>query len=1276
MKVKLSILLAVLLMVSVFGAVIAASAAENDPEWLSDWTTNGTVSGNTVELAKETEATGTSQTLVSNETYTNFELVFDIVENQTTPFSGVEWHAFGIEVDFGAGNSARFAAGIVSEEAHSNTLYWGGGGASDNYIWFHASGYGIRANEVPVESTIYMPDSGKVKLKVEDGRLEVFIDRGLGNGFEYVPRGDSENFIREEFRTEGKITIKIVDSEGVATGTVKLENAEITSLDADYSEAEALRLDEIEEYKYTPESWTAFEAMGESIAEALATIQGPKLPATRQAELDAAVAEIENAVSVLEYKDGYNSFDSEVLDGWTTDGEISNGVVKLEGKTERIQTKYLYTDFELIFNITANNTVQFSGHAWQSFGIQINFGEIGNHVRLAAGIIPNRDANIAYWGGGDASNNYIWFHASGYGVRANGVDIESQAYFPDRGTVKIVVQSGKLEIFIDKGLGNGFEYIPGISAETNPFVSESFKSAGAVSIGLINEGECAGSIEISDLMITNLGTPKVPVLTSLAGQSDNLTGYKHVIGGGNDLSMQFDTSDEKGIPVNDFIGASIGNVMLTLNDEYTYAQSRGNLSSLNIKSDALDRAYIANKEGAPLKIETTYGYALIDLSFENNEAYDVVFYGTDGSVLEEFRDIPYGESFTQAFPALPQDAVGWYLDGKLLDGTPFIVDGDKEIRALTDEAEFSVTLYFYEGGRSTEIIEETITVAYGDTVEFEVPDVYGYVFTGWDFEDPVFESCEVNAVYDKLKMNGSDFTLDFDGFVNENYVTYITNYMSDGFTSIENGYMQVKNPGKATSLTTNQMYSDFSLEFDVIDLKNKMINDHMMVISFGNQTANTDEYPIRPYHLIFGLDGSYDSDGEYQLTGTHVYVRANLTGTAEDLAVVSLSAPLYDPDNYVLRHEPYELVPAFEYVCDSGLSRDFYVTIKIEVVDGVLSIFSKTNRESDYGEADGIVSLPGGDRVDGMICWQPYTDCWNEVEFGFDNFKVTNLSPRDSEIVVHTDKTAGADGVYSYVVGEGDMRMDIDLRYQDIAGTNFIIKDKDGVVRAEGPVEIIQEDIVIEEVTFDSFVFGSLYDEYSQYADENGVLRLVISMLTTKDVYEMEFNVSVPQTLSAVLNNGDSAFETVTGAFGSAVELPACPAPEGYTFVGWQDKYGQIHSGEYELLDNVTMTAVFEINTYTVRFVDEDGTVYDTQTVEHGKAATAIDDPIKEGMVFAGWDKSFDNVTGDLTITALWEKEGCSSTVSPEVAGLAVGLILLTALALGLTAFRRNKKSR
>ena len=62
-------------------------------------------------------------------------------------------------------------------------------------------------------------------------------------------------------------------------------------------------------------------------------------------------------------------------------------------------------------------------------------------------------------------------------------------------------------------------------------------------------------------------------------------------------------------------------------------------------------------------------------------------------------------------------------------------------------------------------------------------------------------------------------------------------------------------------------------------------------------------------------------------------------------------------------------------------------------------------------------------------------------------------------------------------------------------------------------------------------------------------------------------------------------------------------------------------------------------SSYVVQFIDYDGSLLKEQKVEEGKSAIPPTDPTREGYVFIGWDTEYTNVTSDLTITALYEKE-------------------------------------
>lgn len=67
--------------------------------------------------------------------------------------------------------------------------------------------------------------------------------------------------------------------------------------------------------------------------------------------------------------------------------------------------------------------------------------------------------------------------------------------------------------------------------------------------------------------------------------------------------------------------------------------------------------------------------------------------------------------------------------------------------------------------------------------------------------------------------------------------------------------------------------------------------------------------------------------------------------------------------------------------------------------------------------------------------------------------------------------------------------------------------------------------------------------------------------------------------------------------------------------------------------DSPTLTKFF------VTFCDYDGTVLLTQQIEEGHAATAPQNPVREGYIFIEWDRDFSNVHENLVIHAVYRED-------------------------------------
>ncbi|MBQ7322312.1 MAG: InlB B-repeat-containing protein [Clostridia bacterium] len=79
------------------------------------------------------------------------------------------------------------------------------------------------------------------------------------------------------------------------------------------------------------------------------------------------------------------------------------------------------------------------------------------------------------------------------------------------------------------------------------------------------------------------------------------------------------------------------------------------------------------------------------------------------------------------------------------------------------------------------------------------------------------------------------------------------------------------------------------------------------------------------------------------------------------------------------------------------------------------------------------------------------------------------------------------------------------------------------------------------------------------------------------------------------------------------------------------------------------------LETFTVTFVDYDGTFLKEESVESGGSATAPAGLERENYIFIGWDKDFSNVTENMTVTAQYEISNIESKMIVSNATAAAG---------------------
>jgi hypothetical protein len=105
--------------------------------------------------------------------------------------------------------------------------------------------------------------------------------------------------------------------------------------------------------------------------------------------------------------------------------------------------------------------------------------------------------------------------------------------------------------------------------------------------------------------------------------------------------------------------------------------------------------------------------------------------------------------------------------------------------------------------------------------------------------------------------------------------------------------------------------------------------------------------------------------------------------------------------------------------------------------------------------------------------------------------------------------------------------------------------------------------------------------------------------------------------------------------YGTSAQNPQDPVRSGYTFIGWDHSFSCI-------VDNITITAQYEINYYTVTFNTDGGSLIEPVPDVPYNSSITLPVPMKDNFVFLGWQlngTSFTSdsvVADDITLDAIW----------------------------------------
>lgn len=163
------------------------------------------------------------------------------------------------------------------------------------------------------------------------------------------------------------------------------------------------------------------------------------------------------------------------------------------------------------------------------------------------------------------------------------------------------------------------------------------------------------------------------------------------------------------------------------------------------------------------------------------------------------------------------------------------------------------------------------------------------------------------------------------------------------------------------------------------------------------------------------------------------------------------------------------------------------------------------------------------------------------------------------------------------------------------------------------------------EMNNSNYTFGGWYDNVSLSGS-------AVTSVTTSDTGAKTFYAkwNINQFTATFKDYDGTTISTSTVDYLTSAVAPDNPTRTGYTFAGWDVSYSSMTA-------NIIITATYTINTYTATFVNWDGSFLGHHTVNYLQTAYAPPiTPTRTGYTFAGWDKTTTSMTENVTVTATY----------------------------------------
>ena len=593
-------------------------------------------------------------------------------------------------------------------------------------------------------------------------------------------------------------------------------------------------------------------------------------------------------------------------------------------------------------------------------------------------------------------------------------------------------------------------------------------------------------------------------------------------------------------------------------------------------------------------------------------------YTIDGETVAEFV-YEFG-AIVQDFEAPEKEGFafnGWDNEPDTMPAMDFTVTGSY---VAVEPNEYTIT-YLIDGK-----VAHTDVYKVGDSVNpFEAPAKEGYSFSGWDAEIPSVMPERDIIINGSYTVNSYKLVYKVDGeVVSETDVEYgaeivaLEEPVKEGYTF--SGWDNVPATMPADNVEINGTFTINSYKL-VYKVDGEVVSEEN--IEFGAEIIAMEE-PVKEGYTFSGWDNvpATMPANDVEINGTFTINSYNVNYIVDEKVIHTASyefgatvTPFEAPakEGYTFNgwdNEP-AVMPAHDVNVEGSYSVNTYkltYTIDGEVIDEVYYEFGAIVEDYKAPEKENHV----------FNGWDNEPDTMPAMDFTVTG-SYTYVEPSQYTITYVIDgKVAKAD-----VYKEGDTVVPFEAPAKE--GYTFNGWD------VEIPAVMPGENITIigsytantykvtykvdgEEVEVVDVVFGTEINTIEEPVKEGYTFSGWVDVPTTMPAMDIEINGSftINSYKLTYTIDGEVVFETDV-EYNSDITPFEAPVKEGYTFNGWVGEPAVMPAND------VNVEGSYTVNSYKLVY-KVDGEVVSETDVEFGAEIVAMEEPVKEGYTFSGWD--------------------------------------------------------